>query len=61
MSLHPTMTDAEVDYMINAVKEVAANAQEWSKEYFYDPHINDYVHNTFPRKSPEDYIDWFVI
>jgi selenocysteine lyase/cysteine desulfurase len=61
MSLHPTMTDAEVDYMINAVREVAANAQEWSKEYFYDPHINDYVHNTFPRKSPEDYIDWFVI
>jgi selenocysteine lyase/cysteine desulfurase len=61
LSLHPTMTDKEVDYIIDAVREVAANAAEWSKDYRYDAHINDFVHISFPRKAPEDYHTWFIV
>jgi len=61
LSLHPTMTDKEVDYIIDAVREVAANADQWSKDYRYDAHINDFVHISFPRKAPEDYHTWFIV
>jgi len=61
LSLHPTLTDAEVDYIIDAVKQVAKNAQLWGNDYHYDSHLNDFVHNSFPRKAPEDYISWFKI
>ncbi len=61
LSLHPTMTNKEVDYIISAVRQVAAKAKEWSKDYHYDNVLNDYIHNTFPRKSPNDYADWFKV
>ena len=59
LSVHPTMTDAEVDYIIESVASVAENAGKWGEDYYYDPHLNDYIHKTFPRKSPEDYRCWF--
>lgn len=61
MSIHPTMTNKEVDYLINAVKEVAKNATEWAKNYYYDSHLNDFIHLNNPRKEPEDYLPWFKI
>ncbi|EDM43431.1 aminotransferase [unidentified eubacterium SCB49] len=33
VSIHPTTTDDEVNFVCNAIKEVAENAQEWAKEY----------------------------
>jgi selenocysteine lyase/cysteine desulfurase len=59
MSIHPTMSDAEVDYIIDAVKQVAENGQEWGKDYDYDPYKNEFFHKQFPAKSQEDYISWF--
>ena len=44
ISLHPTMTDDELDHIINAVKEIARNHEEWAKEYTYDPHHNEFHH-----------------
>jgi len=44
VSLHPTMTDEELDYIIDAVKEIAENYKEWAKEYTYDPHHNEFHH-----------------
>ena len=44
VSLHPTMTDEELDYIINAVKEISENHEEWAKEYTYDTHHNEFHH-----------------
>ncbi len=33
ISLHPTMTNDELDYVLNAVKEIIDHAEEWGKEY----------------------------
>lgn len=44
MSIHPTMTDEELKFIINAVKEIADNIKEWGKEYKYDKHKNEYYH-----------------
>lgn len=61
LSIHPTMTDSEVDYIINAVKSVSENAVEWAKSYHYDEHINEFINNNSPRKQPEDFENWFKL
>lgn len=36
VSLHPTTTDAEVDFVIHAVNEVVAHAHQWLDDYQFD-------------------------
>jgi selenocysteine lyase/cysteine desulfurase len=47
MSIHPTTTNSEVKIVCNALKELAANHEEWSKDYDYDRVSNEFVHRTF--------------
>jgi selenocysteine lyase/cysteine desulfurase len=42
MSIHPTMTCNEVAYVVDAIKELADNHQEWAKDYKYNPHTNEF-------------------
>jgi len=35
LSIHPTTSDGEVAYIVNAIKELAANHQEWQKDYIF--------------------------
>ena len=35
LSIHPTTSDAEVAYIIHAVKELAKNHQDWQKDYIF--------------------------
>ncbi|MDZ7845972.1 MAG: hypothetical protein U5L96_03965 [Owenweeksia sp.] len=37
ISLHPTMTDAELDFILQAVRQIAENGKEWAKDYYYEP------------------------
>ncbi len=41
-SLHPTMTDAEVDFILDACRQIVENYQEWEKDYQYNSHTNEY-------------------
>jgi selenocysteine lyase/cysteine desulfurase len=45
LSLHPTMTDEELDYILTALEQLCRNHQEWSKDYVYNRKTNewDYV------------------
>lgn len=36
LSLHPTMTNEELDYIVESIKAVAENFNEWSKDYNLD-------------------------
>ena len=36
MSIHPTMTNAEVEYIMDAIEAVANNHGEWSDDYNVD-------------------------
>ncbi len=42
MSIHPTTTSTEIEYVCNAIVELAQNFEEWSKEYSYDKHTNEF-------------------
>ncbi len=44
MSVHPTTTNAELEYILNALVELAANHQTWAKEYVYVAAGNNFIH-----------------
>jgi selenocysteine lyase/cysteine desulfurase len=58
-SLHPTMADDELDYILDAIKQVTKNAEKWEKDYTYSTRTNEFYHNHFPGKSKESALNWF--
>jgi selenocysteine lyase/cysteine desulfurase len=44
LSLHPVMTDAELDIIVSAVAEIVENYDVWKNDYIYNKHINEFKH-----------------
>ncbi len=59
ISLHPVMTDDEVHFICNAVKETVENISVWEKDYKYSPEINEFVHTGFNGKQKDEIKKWF--
>ncbi len=60
VSLHPTMTDAELDTVIEATRQIVDNIEEWRLDYSYNPHTNEWVHRQ--EKNREELIKaWFNV
>ena len=49
LSLHPTMTDEELFYIIDALKSLKKNHHEWSKQYIYNCRKNEFRHFSEPE------------
>jgi len=59
-SLHPTMTDAEVDLMILALKDIITNIDTYQKDYIYQNKTNSYFHKD--EKDDQDLMKkWFTL
>lgn len=61
MSIHPTTTDEEVKYVCESIKALAANHEEWSKEYDYIRASNEFLHKNDNRKETEMAKGWFTL
>ncbi len=61
LSLHPIMTDEEVYYIMDAIKQTAIHAKEWEKEYTYSSHTNEFKHKAHPKNSEEILSKWFSV
>ncbi len=59
MSIHPTMTNAEIEYICDSIQAVAENHQEWGKDYEYVAEKNDYVHKSKPGNVRKIIEKWF--
>lgn len=46
LSVHPTMTDDELDYIINAIHDVRVNFEKYKLEYHYNNSQNQFFHNS---------------
>lgn len=59
MSIHPTTTDEELNYTLDAIEEVAKNFVEWKKDYEYNVKKNEFIcKNQHPFE--EDLVkNWF--
>tara|TARA_B100000427_G_C15489582_1_gene586910 strand:+ start:178 stop:1644 length:1467 start_codon:yes stop_codon:yes gene_type:complete len=44
MSIHPTMTDNEVRFIMNAIEELSENHLQWSNDYIYNKRTNEFHH-----------------
>lgn len=44
LSIHPTMTDADVHAVCDAIENLAQHHDIWSKAYQYNPLTNDFTH-----------------
>ncbi|HUX94852.1 MAG TPA: aminotransferase class V-fold PLP-dependent enzyme [Bacteroidales bacterium] len=59
LSLHPTMTNAELLFTIKAIKETIENAESWQKDYIYDSHTNEFHHKSISEKTDKKVLGWF--
>ncbi len=59
MSLHPTSTNEEIEYILACIQELAANHKEWAEDYTYDANINEFIFKN--KYKDESYMveDWF--
>jgi selenocysteine lyase/cysteine desulfurase len=44
ISIHPTMTEEEINLIIDAVEEIVKNIENWKEDYVYDLHKNEHYH-----------------
>lgn len=42
VSLHPTMTNEELDFIIECLEKISEHGEEWAKDYKYNPSDNEY-------------------
>ena len=61
LSVHPTITNEEVQFVCDSLKSLAENIEEWSKDYEYDMGKNDYVHKTVEPIEKQLVADWFSL
>ena len=59
MSVHPVMSDEEIDYLINSIQALAHHFEEWKEAYQYDRHTNEFVHTTFNDQLGNRVANWF--
>ncbi len=60
LSIHPTLTNDEIDNICKGVKALAENHGQWAKEYVYDKNTNEFTHKSELNNSST--IDnWFKL
>lgn len=61
LSVHPTMSNAELETIIDALGQIAANHKEWAKDYIYDKHTNEFYHKDYVNKRRYEVDKWFTL
>jgi selenocysteine lyase/cysteine desulfurase len=59
LSIHPTMTNAEIDFIMDAIEEVADEFREWGKDYTYDPGLNEFTFKGIRPAEKAKAAGWF--
>ena len=59
LSIHPTMTNAEIDYIMDAIEMTVAQYEEWRRDYVYDPVCNEYAISGLEVAERNIEMDWF--
>ena len=62
MSIHPTMTNEEIYFIMNAIKELSQNHREWSNDYSYNSSNNSFLYkdNSFSLANKQRAKAWFT-
>jgi selenocysteine lyase/cysteine desulfurase len=62
LSLHPTMTDDDLDYILGAIREVATNHDRWGRQYRYCSASNEF-YPAGSKDCDEEHVvrDWLTL
>ncbi len=60
ISLHPTTTNEEVNYITDALAQIEKNIAIWENDYAYDQHSNEYHHKNENGALAKMTKSWFV-
>jgi len=61
LSLHPTMTNQELYFTIDAIKQVQQNHKKWGVDYIYKNTTNEFRHKSEPKDKTVLVQDWFEL
>jgi selenocysteine lyase/cysteine desulfurase len=61
MSIHPTTTNAEINFVCDAIIDLAKHHKTWAKDYEYSKYNNEFIHSSLINKpGSEIQVDaWF--
>ncbi|MBN2572101.1 MAG: aminotransferase class V-fold PLP-dependent enzyme, partial [Ignavibacteriales bacterium] len=59
LSLHPTMTNDELNYSLNAIKEIVKNIDKWQEDYTYSNRTNEFYHKESKYEEYNFISNWF--
>ncbi len=60
MSIHPTTTNKEIEFVCQSILDLAENCQEWAKDYTYNQKTNEFVHKNAQPLEKEMVESWFL-
>lgn len=61
MSIHPTTTNAEIEFVCDAIIELSKNHRVWKQDFHYDRETNEFIfkNNNTVSNSDNDVESWF--
>lgn len=61
LSLHPTMQNDELFYIVKAIRMITENGLDWSKDYCYDRRTNEFHHKSGMVTDQSAFARWFEL
>jgi selenocysteine lyase/cysteine desulfurase len=61
LSLHPTITNAELRFICKSLQELSIHIKDWANDYAYDTLKNDYTHKSAVPVEKELVTSWFSV
>jgi hypothetical protein len=61
MSVHPTTTNAEIEFVCDSIKRLAANHKTWALDYTYNRDTNEFIHKNAQPVEDELVKSWFSL
>jgi selenocysteine lyase/cysteine desulfurase len=61
MSIHPTTTTEEIQYVCHSIKQLAENHEEWALDYSYNRMTNEFSHKDASLQQDAGIGQWFKL
>jgi selenocysteine lyase/cysteine desulfurase len=61
MSLHPTLSDADILYFADALREIVKNHAAWGKDYVYSKKDNEFQNCNEMERISKEVDRWFIM
>ena len=61
MSVHPTTTSDEIEFVCESIRLLSENHLEWAKDYQYNPKTNEFKHKAAASLEKERVATWFKV